>query len=81
MKNKNLPPKFKKYFWDCDPAVLDFDQNAVYIISRLFEYGDFPALRWVVKRYPVRRITQILKRSRVISPRTRNFWVYYFSRR
>lgn len=78
MKKVIFPSYFKKYFWEIDLKTLDPTNNAPYIVSRLFEYGDFPALRWIKEHYSKRKIFNILRTSRTLSPRTKYFWSCYF---
>lgn len=74
-----LPPFLKQYFWEIRFENLDPAKRATYIIERLLEYGDVPSLRWMLKKYPKEQIIEVLKRTRVVSRKSANFWALYFS--
>jgi hypothetical protein len=77
MINKKIPISIQRFFWDTDPRHIDLEENTNYVVSRIFEYGDFGAVRWVFKQYPQQRIANILQHSRQVTPRTREFWSCY----
>lgn len=76
-KNKALPTKLKRYFWDTHSSQIQLQDNSTYIISRLFEYGDFTAVKWIFDHYPKKIIAETLQKSRQLSPRTKTFWSCY----
>ena len=57
-------------FWDTDPAALDPERHAAYILARTVERGSWE--QWTAARsyYGLERIGQILTRTRGLSPRT-----------
>jgi len=67
----------QKYFWDVDPAKLDREKDHVFIISRILEYGDFVAARWLLKAYPLPLIKQALTTKRNFSRASAQFWQQY----
>lgn len=72
-------PKFaRRYFWDVDADKLDAVKYSTYIIERLLEMGDVPAVRWVLQKYSRRKIVTVLKHSRSLSKPSANFWALYF---
>ena len=79
MNDENrLPEHAYKYFWDINPAELDVSQYPRYVIERLLEYGDFPELRWLFRRFNPEEIVENLKRTRTLSRRRASFWADYF---
>ncbi len=74
-----LPEAVKKYFWEVDVDGLDVDKNPEYIISRLLEYGDREATRWLFKKFSRALIAKTLREGRAFSPRTANFWRLYLN--
>jgi hypothetical protein len=74
-----LPSCAYRYFWDVDPAQLDVVQYSTYVIERLLEYGDLPAVRWMLEAFPREAIVQALQRSRALSRRSANFWAIYLN--
>jgi len=75
MKRKTirLPKEFKKYFWDVDFKKLSFKKYSFYILERIMRLGDIEALKWLLK-IPRNKILEVVRRSREIDPKTRNFW-------
>lgn len=73
MKDR-LPESAYRFFWDINPAELDVSAHPRYVIERLLEYGDFPELRWLFERFSREQVTTTLRRSRVLSLRSANFW-------
>jgi len=76
------PPVYiKKYFWDTDFSQLDLDKNRSYVISRIFEYGDERAVIWALHYFDKEDVKKTLRESRVLSPKSGNFWALFFSLR
>ena len=75
---KRLPDCAYRYFWDIDPVSLDVSEYPYYVIERLLEYGDLPAVRWMEHRFSREEIVGVLKTSRRLSVRSANFWALYF---
>jgi len=77
MKAANkLPKSLYRYFWDIEPEKLDLKKRPAYVISRLFEYGDTDAIRWMFKHYSKRDLKDGLKR-RGLWRRAQVFWTCY----
>lgn len=76
-----LPSYLKKYFWDTDFAKLDPEKNRLYILSRIFEYGDVKAVRWALAHFAKEDIKKTLRESRALSPKSGNFWALFFNLR
>ena len=61
-------------FWDTNPAKIDPQKNAQYIIERILDYGDDAEVRWLWNYYDKNLIKQVVENSRCLRPRTKNFW-------
>ena len=64
----------KSLFWDVDVSTLDPRRHANYVIERVLEYGDSRAARWLLKNFSRQAIAKVIKNSRRLSPKSRNFW-------
>jgi len=69
-----IPRELERFFWDVDPAALDLGRHKTYIVERLLEFGDEPAIRWLFQTYSQEEIFSVLRASRSLSPKSRNFW-------
>ncbi|WKZ32816.1 MAG: hypothetical protein QY316_13055 [Thermodesulfobacteriota bacterium] len=78
IKETAVPSEFYSLFWDVDPEKIDLEKNARYVIERVLELGDLKALKWIQMLYPTGLIVEILKTSRKISPKSKNFWTIWF---
>ena len=72
-----IPLTLYRYFWDCDPRLLDITQHERSILDRLLERGDLESVRWMLKTYDHSRIADVVRVSRSLSPKSRNFWELY----
>lgn len=77
-ETKVLPERFKIFFWDTDISKLKLKQHAKYIIERLMELGDLDSILWLQRAYPTQTIINILSTSRLISFKSKNFWLVWF---
>lgn len=73
-----LPPYTHRFFWDIDPTALNVDDYRIYVLERLLEYGDPPAVKWMLANFPRDTIIGVLQTSRRLSPLSANFWALYF---
>jgi hypothetical protein len=71
---KQLPPNLHRYFWDVDAARLNVQRYRQFVIERILEFGDMPAIRWVRQTFGDEAIKNVVCRSRRLSRRTANFW-------
>jgi hypothetical protein len=69
-----LPDSLRPFFWDVDFQTLSVDRASYFIISRLMEHGDEAAMSFVLKTYSREAMIDVLKTSRTLSRRSRNFW-------
>jgi len=75
---QQVPQRFRPLFWDTTLAHIDLKNHAPYVIERVLDLGDFPALLWLQRVYPTRLITQTLEISRKLSEKSKNFWRIWF---
>ncbi len=64
----------KPFFWETDLEKVDIQLHKTYVIERILELGDKPAVEWLFSTYTLSEIKEILKKSRKISPKSRNYW-------
>jgi hypothetical protein len=59
-----------------EPAAIDTERHAPWLIASLLEEGDTPDLRWLVARYGRRRLASWVaaRGSRQLSRRSLEFW-------
>ena len=75
---KKIPEALRPLFWDTDAAKIDVKKNSRYIVERVLELGGLPALNWLERLYPARKIIEVLKTSRKVSEKSKNFWEIWF---
>lgn len=78
MKEK-LPDFLYPLFWDINPERLAIEQHPKYVIERILELGDRPAVKWLEKKYPREKITETIKHSRKISRKTANYFAHLYN--
>lgn len=71
---KTLPKQFYKYFWDTQPENIDARQSSHYVITRLMDYGNTEAARWMWGEYGQEIIKEVLLQRRGISRPSANYW-------
>lgn len=59
-------------FWDTDQA--DPGQHPAYIIERVLEHGRKEDAEWLFRQYDRQTIAEVVKKSRRLSPKSRNYW-------
>lgn len=69
----NFPIR-RSLFWDVDPATLDKEKHAHYIIERILDYGTDEEVRWMYHSYAQDLIRDVVEHSRVLRPETRPLW-------
>jgi len=78
VSQKQLPSELHKYFWDVNPRGVNVGEKSEYVIERLLEYADLPALHWLEKTFPRDLITKVVTTSRRLSPKSANFYALIF---
>ena len=73
-----IPEQLRHLFWDTNLNKIHIKQNARYIIERILEFGDMNSLEWLQRVYPISTIIDVIFLSRVISEKSRNFWMLWF---
>jgi len=76
---KRVPAFLKPFFWDVDFRKLSIAESSYFIISRLMEHGDERAVQFLLKTYAPEEMINVVKKSRSISRRSRNFWRVFFA--
>jgi hypothetical protein len=70
---KNYPFR-RELFWDVDPATIDVDQNARYVIERILDLGNQNDVRWLLGQYPEKQIKVVISTSRRLHKKSAHFW-------
>lgn len=74
-----LPKYLEKYFWDTDFKTVDKEKHKAYIIAKVLEYGDTPALRWLFANFSQKQIKETFIKTRYFTKRAANFWRIFFN--
>jgi len=74
-----LPEFTQPFFWDTDVTQIDASKDYYIIIERLIEYGNDPAIKWMMATYPKEQIQEVVKTSRKISGKTASLWQNYLT--
>lgn len=61
-------------FWDVDPKTIDPKRHARYIIERILDFGNDREVRWLARKYSSGLIKDVVKKSRVLDPKSRALW-------
>jgi hypothetical protein len=64
----------KSLFWDVDVKQLDEKKQADFLIVRIAEKGGIKEVNWLKKKYNKSRIKRVVKNSRNVSAKTKNYW-------
>lgn len=64
-------------FWDCDPQAVDLQTHRRFVVERVMEYGDDEAVRWLLRTYAREELSDILRQTRNLSPKTATCWANY----
>lgn len=73
-----MPGFLRRYFWDVDFTGLGA-KDSVFIIERILEYGDKPAVEWMLNNFSRARIKKVLSERRGFSKKSCNYWSLFFS--
>jgi len=76
---KKLPEEFRKYFWDCEFGKLNMQNYPKFIAERILSFGTLDAVRWLFKHVDREFIRLLVKNSRNLNSKTRNFWILYYN--
>jgi len=64
---KPIPEFHRRIFWDVDFDALDYDKDASFIITRVFDRGDVPDIRNCRRYYSDEKITEVLLNTKFLS--------------
>jgi len=67
-------PRRASLFWDVDPQMINPKKHARYVIERILEFGQDTEVRWLWNTYPKTLLRDVVRKSRVLRPRTRVLW-------
>jgi hypothetical protein len=73
-----LPEAVRGLFSDVDLSTFEPTKYPKYTIERVLELGDELAVAWMRGLFPPATITQVLRTSRHLTPRSANFWGLIF---
>ncbi len=74
----DIPDYVRTYLWDVNLEELSLQKHSKFIIERVLEYGDMNALKWLESNFKREEITEVLKNSKRISPKTGSLYALYF---
>lgn len=67
--------KFRQaLFWDTNPDKIDTEENALYIIERILDFGNDEEVRWIRKYYSPLQIQKVVENPRRLMPETKTLW-------
>lgn len=69
-----IPTSLKRFFWDIRIEDANIANHKDYIVSRLLEFGDERAVDWLESHYATDEIAAVVRKSRSLSPKSRNYW-------
>lgn len=70
----SLPNSLKTVFWDVFSSQIDLNTDKNFVITRVAEKGKWKDVQWLKKTYGVSAIRTVVKKSRNVSQKTKNFW-------
>ncbi|MGA1194071.1 MAG: DUF6922 domain-containing protein, partial [Kiritimatiellia bacterium] len=68
----------RSLFWDVDPAKVDPERHAVFIISRVMDRGDRPEVDKIFAYYGAERVKEALLAAPHLDKRTMAYFANYF---
>jgi len=77
-EGEGLPKYLRPFFWDVDFKRLNIEKSSYFIINRLMEHGDEGAISFLLNAFSRKEIIHVLKNSRSLSRRSREFWKIFF---
>ena len=72
-----IPQSLKPILWDVDLASLDVEKDKDFIIKRVADKGRWDDVVWLKTQYVIDDIIDVVKKSKNISKKTKNFWLTY----
>ena len=77
-ETKNIPERFKTFFWDIDIKKTSPKQYKRFFIERLLELGDLDSIEWLLRVMPSQNIINVLLSTRTLSDKSKHFWLLWF---
>jgi len=74
---RGLPDFLVPLFWDVDPASL-LPGHESFVIERILNYGDIPAIRWMWQRFSDDAVTSVVRTSRRLTRKAATFWALVY---
>ncbi len=72
--NEGMKKLRQALFWDTDPAKIDLQKNAQYVIERVLDLGNDREVRWLWKFYDKKLLKKVVTNSRSLRPKAKNLW-------
>jgi hypothetical protein len=73
----SLSTHISGYFWDIDPENTSPKKHPRYYMTRILEFGDKRAIKWLFRVFGKEKVKEALLTLR-LSDRSANYWRYYF---
>ncbi len=73
-----IPRYLHHLFWDIDPVSFSPTDFPDYTISRVLEWGDSDAVRWLKAAFSQETIERVVRHDRSLSRRSANFWALVY---
>lgn len=70
MKQKSIPILTKRIFWDVNFEQMDYNQNANFIIERVFERGDVSDIQNCIFYYGIHKVSEALLNAKYLPLKT-----------
>ncbi len=70
----SLPEEMYRFFWDTNPASIQLQKHANYIIDRILHYGDIPSWKWLLSVYERENIQDRVLMSKQLSKKDTTFF-------
>jgi hypothetical protein len=71
---KEVMPFRQSLFWDTDPARIDPEKHAQYIIERVADLGKDAEVRWMLDYYDKPTLRRVISKSRCLRPDSKQLW-------
>ncbi len=75
---QKIPTNIHHLFWDINIETFEPHDYPRYTISRVLEFGDEAATRWLKEVFSESEIKSVLRADNRLSPRSANFWAIMF---
>ncbi len=76
--SKKIPKYLIHLFWDVKIEKIDLKIHSKFVISRILNFGDERAIKWLKKEFSDNEIKSIIKNNRYLDKKTLNFLKLYY---